>query len=91
MIEYPHYESLHRYCRDANPLKETGDSLNVQYKPEHRNSHLTVPLFDFSFCFTLPSPRKERIIAVRDSLGRIISSRPPEPAFALVGGGVPRN
>ena len=34
--------------------------------------------FPFQFSFKLPDPRKMRIIMARDSLGRIIHSKPPE-------------
>lgn len=41
------------------------------------NLSYTVPLFQFEFTFILPRPRKERFIAIRDSLGRILRSEVP--------------
>jgi len=51
------------------------------YEPERRNRCFTVPTLEFKFNFTLPEPRKMRIIAKRDEYGRIIRSIPPEMSF----------
>lgn len=47
------------------------------------DARFTVPLLEFRFEFVLPRPRKERFIAIRDSLGRIIKSQVPEMALAM--------
>ena len=47
-----------------------------------RDARFTVPLLEFQFQFVLPKLRKERFIALRDSLGRIIKSQAPELAIA---------
>ncbi len=43
-----------------------------------RNARFTVPFLEFQFQFVLPKLRKERFIALRDSLGRIVVSRVPD-------------
>jgi hypothetical protein len=42
-------------------------------------AHSTIPTnnFHFKLTFTLPDPRKARLILERDALGRIIHSKPP--------------
>jgi len=46
------------------------------------DARFTVLLLEFQFQFVLPKLRKERFIALRDSLGRIIKSQVPELAIA---------
>lgn len=36
----------------------------------------TIPLLQFRFDFVMPRPRKERKIILRDSIGRIVKSKP---------------
>lgn len=40
-----------------------------------RDSHSTVPTFDFYFKLKIPNPNKERIITERDRLGKILNSK----------------
>lgn len=46
--------------------------LHEMYKM--RDTHFTVPTFDFYFKFKIPEPNKNRKILERDELGRILSS-----------------
>ncbi len=59
---------------------------NLRYNTRHdfisRDLRFTVPLFEFQFEFVLPRPRKDRFIAMRDALGRIIKSQVPAMALA---------
>ncbi len=45
------------------------------------DARFTVPLLEFQFQFVLPKLQKERFIALRDSLGRIIKSQVPDMAL----------
>lgn len=46
-----------------------------------RDSHFTIPTFDFYFKVILPPPNKEREILQRDKLGRIVKSKTPALKF----------
>lgn len=59
------------------------------HESQDRHLNLTVPLFRFTFTYQLPQPRKERLISIRDKLGRILKSETPKPLFAVVGRGTP--
>ena len=52
--------------------------LKYTHEFENWHSHSTVPLFQFSFLFILPQPRKECLIAVRDKFGRILQAQTPK-------------
>lgn len=51
---------------------------NIYYDFKLWDARFTVPLLEFRFEFVLPKMRKERFIALRDSLGRIIKSIVPQ-------------
>ena len=55
---------------------------NTKYEFVCRDARFAVPLLEFQFQFVLPKLQKERFIALRDSLGRIIKSQVPELAVA---------
>lgn len=54
--------------------------LVLKYSHEFicRDARFTAPLLEFRFEFVLPRLRKERLIELRDSSGRIIKSQVPE-------------
>ncbi len=58
-----------------------GGIQDVKFKIISRDKSYTAPTLEFKFDFKLPEPRKMRIIARRDRLGRIIKSIPPEMCF----------
>ncbi|MEM3112570.1 MAG: hypothetical protein QXY90_05975 [Candidatus Anstonellales archaeon] len=58
-------------------------AVNMGYEPIGRSRCFTVPTLEFKFNFTLPEPRKMRIIAKRDEHGRIIRSIPPQMQFEM--------
>lgn len=53
-------------------------ALNMAYGSINRNTQFQIPLLQFKFIFVPHRPRKERIIAERDEMGRIVSSKVPE-------------
>ena len=55
---------------------------NTRYEFICWDARFAVPLLEFQFEFVLPKLQKERFIALRDSLGRIIKSQVPELAVA---------
>ncbi len=63
------YEFKGRNANYTNPYIESSDRYS-QYL-----------YLDFSFNFTTPNPRYERIIVERDKLGRIVHSKPPLIGF----------
>ncbi len=54
-----------------------GDRIAQYEFPRSRDSHFTVPTFDFSFKFLIPRANKERLIIERNSRGQIIRSEVP--------------
>jgi len=62
---------------------------NVNFWSECRHLNYTVPLFQFTFSFQLPRPRKDRLIVLRNELGRILKAETPKPLFAIPGRGTP--
>ncbi len=56
----------------------------IQFIHGYWDRNYAIPYFQFSFKFTLPNPRKDRIIFKRDQFGRIVSSKSPGlPEYAL--------
>ena len=49
-----------------------------------RDTHFTVPTFDFYFKVALPKARKEREIIERDYLGRIVRAKVPDLSISHV-------
>lgn len=53
--------------------------INFNYEfYKMRDTHFTVPTFDFYFKVALPKANKERLIIERNELGQIVSSKVPE-------------
>ena len=46
-----------------------------------RDAHFTVPTLDFIFKVSIPKANKERLIIERDMMGRILSSKVPQPYY----------
>ena len=45
------------------------------------DAHFTVPTLDFIFKVAIPKANKERLIMERDMMGRILSSKVPQPYY----------
>lgn len=45
------------------------------------DAHFTVPTLDFIFRVAIPKANKDRLIMERDMMGRILSSKVPEPYY----------
>ena len=45
------------------------------------DAHFTVPTLDFIFKVVIPKANKERLIMERDMMGRILSSKVPQPYY----------
>ncbi len=51
------------------------------YGVKNWDAHFTIPTFDFIFKVAIPKANKERLIMERDMMGRILSSKVPQPYY----------
>lgn len=52
--------------------------LKYTHEIKYRHGNCANLLFEFNLNFTLPKPRKARLIISRDKRGRIVQSKVPE-------------